>query len=139
MRDVKHAIYSGNLVVLSGVIGAGKTAAMAQLRDTPEKEDRVAVSISVSIEKNRVAIGTLVTAPFCDLSSDKNATIPKSGELRDRALRNLVRKRKKPVVLFVDDAHDLNRAQAPDRTGRGQWRKALRRACRSPQASQRVA
>jgi type II secretory pathway predicted ATPase ExeA len=109
MRDVKHAIYSGNLVVLSGVIGAGKTAATAQLQDVLEKEDRVAVSTSVSIEKNRVAIGTLVTALFCDLSPDKNATIPKSGELRDRALRNLVRKRKKPVVLFVDDAHDLNR------------------------------
>ena len=101
--------YSGNLVVLSGVIGAGKTASMAQLQNALEKEDRVAVSTSVSIEKNRVAIGTLVTALFCDLSSDKNATIPKSGELRDRALRNLVRKRKKPVALFVDDAHDLNR------------------------------
>jgi type II secretory pathway predicted ATPase ExeA len=109
LRDVKQAIYSGNLVVLSGVIGAGKTAAMTQLQDAIEKEGRVAVSTSVSIEKSRVAIGTLVTALFCDLSSDKNPTIPKSGELRDRALRNLVRKRKKPVVLFVDDAHDLNR------------------------------
>lgn len=56
-----------------------------------------------------IAIGTLVTALFCDLSADKNTAIPKSGELRDRALRNLVRKRKKPVVLFVDDAHDLSR------------------------------
>ena len=96
LRDVKQAIYNGNLVVLSGVIGAGKTAAMAQLQDALAEEDRVAV-------------GTLVTALFCDWSSDKNPTIPKSGELRDRALRALVRKRKKPVVLFIDDAHDLNR------------------------------
>ena len=109
LRDVKHAIYDGKLVVLSGVIGAGKTAAMAQLQEALTSEDRVAVSTSVSIEKNRVAIGTLVTALFCDLSSEKNPTIPKSGELRDRALRTLVRKRKKPVALFVDDAHDLNR------------------------------
>lgn len=64
MRDVKHAIYSGNVVVLSGVIGAGKTASMAQLQNALEKEDRVSVSTSVSIEKNRVAIGTLVTALF---------------------------------------------------------------------------
>ncbi len=63
LRDVKQAIYNGNLVVLSGVIGAGKTAAMAQLQDALAEEDRVAVSTSVSIEKNRVAIGTLVTAP----------------------------------------------------------------------------
>jgi len=109
LRDVKHAIYSGSLVVLSGVIGAGKTAAVAQLQAALEREERVVVSTSVSIEKNRVAIGTLVTALFCDLSTDKNLAIPKSGELRDRALRNLVRKRKKPVVLFVDDAHDLSR------------------------------
>ena len=109
LRDVKHAIYGGSLVVLSGVIGAGKTAAVAQLQAALEREDRVIVSTSVSIEKNLVAIGTLVTALFCDLSTDKNPAIPKSGELRDRALRNLVRKRKKPVVLFVDDAHDLNR------------------------------
>ena len=109
LRDEKQAIYNGNLVVLSGVIGAGKTAAIAQLQDALAVEDRVAVSTSVSIEKNRVAIGTLVTALFCDLSSDKNPTIPKSSELRDRALRALVRRRKKPVVLFIDDAHDLNR------------------------------
>ena len=43
LRDVKQAIYSGNLVVLSGVIGAGKTAAMTQLQDAIEKEGRVAV------------------------------------------------------------------------------------------------
>jgi AAA domain len=30
------------------------------------------------------------------------------GELRERELRNLVRKRKKPIVLMVDEAHDLH-------------------------------
>jgi len=109
LRNVKHAIYNGNLVVLSGVIGAGKTAALSQLQETLGKEDRVVVATSISVEKNRVALGTLITALFCDLSSEKDLKIPKSGELRDRALRNLVKKRKKPVVLFVDDAHDLSR------------------------------
>ena len=45
---------------------------------------------------------------FCDLSPDKEPRIPKQGELRERELRHLVRKRKKPIVLVVDEAHDLH-------------------------------
>jgi type II secretory pathway predicted ATPase ExeA len=42
------------------------------------------------------------------LSTEKQVRIP-SGEKRERELRELVRKNKKPVALFVDEAHDLNR------------------------------
>lgn len=38
LRNVKHAIYDGNLVVLSGVIGAGKTAALSQLQELSAKK-----------------------------------------------------------------------------------------------------
>ena len=34
--------------------------------------------------------------------------IPKQGERRERELQELVRKGKRPVALFVDEAHDLN-------------------------------
>ncbi len=34
--------------------------------------------------------------------------IPTAGEKRERELRELVKKGKKPVALFVDDAHDLH-------------------------------
>jgi len=34
--------------------------------------------------------------------------IPTQGEKRERDLRELVRKNKRPVALFVDEAHDLN-------------------------------
>ncbi|HTT79772.1 MAG TPA: AAA family ATPase [Stellaceae bacterium] len=34
--------------------------------------------------------------------------IPTQSEFRERALRELVRNSKKPVVLFVDEAHDLH-------------------------------
>ena len=49
----------------------------------------------------------MVTALFCDLSPDKRLAIPKNIELRDRALAELVRKRRKPMVLIVDEAHNL--------------------------------
>jgi type II secretory pathway predicted ATPase ExeA len=109
LRDVTHAIHSGDMVVLTGVIGAGKTLALTQLREALEREGQVLVATAVSVEKARVALGTLVTALFCDLTSGKGPKIPKNSEFRDRALCELVTKRKKPVVLFVDDAHDLPR------------------------------
>ncbi len=34
--------------------------------------------------------------------------IPKQGERRERELQKLVKKGKRPVALFVDEAHDLN-------------------------------
>jgi type II secretory pathway predicted ATPase ExeA len=66
LNEVKQAIYDGTLIVLSGVIGAGKTAALTQLQERLLEEDRIVVSTAVSVEKNRVALGTLITALFCD-------------------------------------------------------------------------
>ena len=49
-------------------------------------------------------------------------TIPGHPERRERDLQELFHKAKKPVVLFVDDAHDLHAkhpegAEATDRAG----------------------
>ena len=109
LQDLKQAVYEGELVALCGVVGAGKTVTLRRLQDILAKEGRVIVSRSVAIEKSRATLGTLMTALFCDLSLDKEPKIPTQGELRERALRNLVRKRKSPVVLVVDEAHDLHR------------------------------
>nr|WP_294563228.1 AAA family ATPase [uncultured Rhodopila sp.] len=109
LQDIKQAAYDGDLVALSGVIGSGKTVMLRRLQELLAKENRVLVSKSVAVEKTRVTLGTLITALFCDLSAaDKEPTIPKQGELRERELRHLVRKRKKPIVLIVDEAHDLH-------------------------------
>ncbi|EGY4620472.1 AAA family ATPase, partial [Salmonella enterica] len=39
---------------------------------------------------------------------DKQVQIHKQGERRERELQELVKKGKRPVALFVDEAHDLN-------------------------------
>jgi type II secretory pathway predicted ATPase ExeA len=109
LQDVKQAVYDGDLVALCGVVGAGKTATLRRLQDVLAKEGRVIVSRSMAVERNRATLGTLITALFCDLSTDKRPKIPSQIELRDRALRDLVRKCRKPVVLIVDEAHDLHR------------------------------
>jgi type II secretory pathway predicted ATPase ExeA len=52
-------------------------------------------------------IGSLMTALFYDLSMEKSFKILPQ-ERRERVLRELIKKRHKPVALFIDDAHKLN-------------------------------
>ena len=99
--------YDSDLVALCGVVGAGRMVTLRRLQKMLAREIRVIVSKAVSIEKSRITLNTLLTALFCDLSPDKRLAIPKNTELRDRALADLVRKRRKPIVLIVDEAHDL--------------------------------
>lgn len=94
---------------MTGIIGSGKTTTLRRLFTVLMKENKILVSKSISIEKNRSTMTTLISALFYDLSTDdKEVKIPASGEKRERDLRDLIKKRKKPVVLFVDEAHDLH-------------------------------
>ena len=103
LQDIKQAAYDADLVALCGVVGAGKTVTLHRLQEVLARENRVIVSKAVAIEKSRITLNGLVTALFCDLSPDKRLAIPKNTELRDRALADLVRKRRKPIVLIVDE------------------------------------
>lgn len=71
---------------------------MAIKRHGPQK--------SLSVEKQSIKLPALIAAMFYDLS-DKPPQIPKQGERRERELRELVKKGKQPIALFVDEAHDL--------------------------------
>ena len=96
-------------MALTGVIDSGKTTTLRRLFSVLMKENKILVSKSISIEKNRSTMTTLISALFYDLSTDdKEVKIPASGEKRERDLRDLIKRRKKPVVLFVDEAHDLH-------------------------------
>ncbi len=60
------------------------------------------VATSLAVEKQRITLGTLITALFCDLSTEKPLRIPTQSEKRERDLRDLVKRGKRPVVLFMD-------------------------------------
>lgn len=107
-KDINAAIHSGKLVAITGIIGCGKTTTLRRLFDVLEKEGKILVSKSLSVDKDRATLPTLIAALFYDLSTDKEIKIPKDGEKRERELRDLIRKGKKPVALFVDEAHDLH-------------------------------
>jgi type II secretory pathway predicted ATPase ExeA len=94
--------------VFQNVMGCGKTLTLRRLQETLRKGGKILVSKSLSVDKSRASLATLIAALFYDLSSDKEVKIPSSGEKRERELRELIRKGKKPVALFVDEAHDLH-------------------------------
>ena len=108
-QEIKAAAQSGSLVALTGVIGCGKTTTLRRLFAVLAKENKIRVSKSLSVDKNRATLATLIAALFYDLSTDdKEIKIPSLGEKRERELRDLIKKGKKPVALFVDEAHDLH-------------------------------
>jgi type II secretory pathway predicted ATPase ExeA len=108
LKDIRGAILQGRLIALYGVIGSGKTVTLRRLRQQLKEENKVIVSKSLAVEKHSIKLGTLIAALFYDLSTEKQVRIPTQGEKRERELRTLVKKCKRPVALFVDEAHDLN-------------------------------
>jgi type II secretory pathway predicted ATPase ExeA len=107
-RDIQAAITRGGLIALTAIIGSGKTILSRRLRAALEQENKVIVSRSLSLEKAKIAMPLLLAALFYDLSTEKTVTIPNNTERRERDLQELFRRAKKPVALFVDDAHDLH-------------------------------
>lgn len=108
LQDVGFAVQHGRFVVLSGIVGCGKTTTMSRLQEQLQAAGKVLVAKSYAVDKGRVSLTTLMQALYCDLATDKDPKYPKQTEIRERALRDLVYKRNKPVVLFVDEAHDLH-------------------------------
>ena len=107
-RDIRAAIMGGRLIALTAVIGSGKTVLSRRLRADLEREGRVIVSRSLSIDKAKISLPLLEAALFYDLTPEKAVKISSQSERRERDLQDLFRRARKPVALFVDDAHDLH-------------------------------
>ena len=108
MAVVRENIMAGRLIALTAVIGSGKSLLFRHFREMLEREKKVIVSRAVTLEKSKIIVPLLVSALFYDLSPEKQPKIAKQAERRERDLQELFRKAKKPVALFVDDAHDLH-------------------------------
>lgn len=107
-RDIRAAIMGGRLIALTAVIGSGKTILSRRLRADLEQEGKVIVSRSLSVDKAKITLPLLLAALFYDLTPEKTVTISGKSERRERDLQDLFRRAKKPVALFIDDAHELH-------------------------------
>ena len=107
-KELRLAIKEGKLVALSGIVGSGKTTTLRRIQDTLIQEKEILVAKSLAIEKSKINLATLMMALFFDLATDKDGRMPTQPERRERALLELIKKRHKPIALFVDEAHDLH-------------------------------
>jgi type II secretory pathway predicted ATPase ExeA len=107
-KEMEAAIHRGELVAMSGIVGCGKTTTLLRLQEALRKENQVLVSRSLAVDKGRINLKTLIMALFYDLSIEEDVKVPTQAEKRERLLLSLIQKRRKPVALFVDDAHDLH-------------------------------
>ena len=107
-REVSAAILAGRLVAITGMVGNGKTALLRHLQAELTRENKVLVSKSLAVDQERTTVATLIDALFYDLSPEGEIRLPKQAEKRERDLRALFRRRRKPVALFVDEAHNLH-------------------------------
>jgi type II secretory pathway predicted ATPase ExeA len=107
LREVPAAVMTGRLAVISGLVGCGKTVLLRRLEDELARQ-KIVVAKSLAVDKERTTLATLIDALFYDLSPEKDVKIPKHGEKRERELRELVRKQRRPIALIVDEAHDLH-------------------------------
>ena len=103
-------VQTGRLVVVAGLVGSGKTHLLTRIEEKLGRSNRIAVAKSLAVDKRRTSLPSLIEAMFYDLTpGDRSKVkIPKQPERRERELRDLMRKNKHPVVLIVDEAHDLH-------------------------------
>ena len=106
--DIQAAIHGGKLLALVGLVGCGKTTTLNRLVALLRDEKEILVSQSLAVDKHRVNLGTLMTALFYDLVNEKDFKIPTQPEKRERKLVEVISKRRKPIALFIDEAHDLH-------------------------------
>ncbi len=108
LRELEAAIPQGGLIALSGIVGSGKTMLLWHLQDRLRKAGTFQVAESLAMDVNRVNLNTLKLALFYDLATEKDGDLPSKPEKSERVLISLIQRCERPVVLFVDDAHDLN-------------------------------
>ena len=106
--DILQAIMAGRLIAVSGPVGVGKTTMITLLQERIVTERKVIFARSLSIDKPRVVLPSLITALFLDIAGDPEMKVPTQPEKRERLLQDAIAGAKKPVVLFIDEAHDLH-------------------------------
>ena len=108
LRDVKAAIYEGGIIAVTGIVGSGKTLLLGRLQDQLRQEGQIEVAESLVFDVPRVTLSTLKLALYYDLATEKDGDLPSKPEKSERALMKVMRRCQKPIVLFIDDGHDLH-------------------------------
>ena len=108
LKDLKIAVHEGGIIALTGIVGSGKSALLNRLQDQLRDEGKLALSDSLTFTVPRVNLDTLKLALYYDLATEKDGDLTIKTEKSERMLIRVMRRCQKPIVLFVDDGHDLH-------------------------------
>lgn len=98
---------------LSGRLPAGRLGqdapAAPHLGRAPQSGQGDGGEVVLSADKRRITLTALIEAMFYDLTPGDRAKVkvPRGTEGRERDLQILAVKRRRPVVLVIDEVHDL--------------------------------
>ena len=107
-KELDSLIPNGKIYVIHGEAGVGKSATLVEIQNRLRKQKKFTVCDTLAFETHKITIRSLTDVIFEDIGPDKGFKIPSALEKRERALCTLIQKRGRPIVLFVDDAQDLN-------------------------------
>lgn len=108
LKDLKVAIHEGGIIALTGIVGSGKTVFLGRIQEQLRQEGQIEVAESLTFDVPRVNLDTLKLALYYDLATDKDGDLPGKTEKSERAFMKVMRRCQKPIVLFVDDGHDVH-------------------------------
>ena len=74
-KELKLQIRQSCLIAITGVVGCGKTTTLQRLKKELANEKDIVISHSLAVDKDKVNLGVLMTALFCDLSTEKNGWV----------------------------------------------------------------
>jgi type II secretory pathway predicted ATPase ExeA len=98
MKDVRGAINEGRLIAICGVIGSGKTVMLRRLQQAMEEEKKDhRLQVAGHREAQHQTGHLHRRALLRPLLRESRCAFPTQGEKRERDLRELVRKNKRPV------------------------------------------
>ena len=110
LDSIQELVHKGRLIVITGAIGVGKTTSLEKIGRHIEAKKDVFVSVSYSIEKQKVSLQSLMLALILDLRPDDPLIITKAKqpEQRERTLRRILTESRKNIAMVIDEAHDLS-------------------------------
>ena len=66
VREVCAVVQTGRLVVVSGLVGSGKTHLLTRIEEELARSNRIAVAKSLAVDKRRTSLPSLIEAMFYD-------------------------------------------------------------------------
>src|SRR3546814_13874464 len=103
VREVCAAVKTGRLIVVSGLVGSGKTHLLRRIEDELARAGKAAVAKSLAVDKRTTSLPSLTQALFYDLSPVYRAqvTIPQQAERLEPPLPHTLPHGKRTAVTVV--------------------------------------